>query len=149
MAKSIETRQVARTIAAHCVGARIRMLNRKISRVYDEAVRPFGIKFSQMNILTLVALGEPLAPSELVRMLELEKSTVSRNVALMQANGWIEITPHVGKGQLLRTTGAGRRLLKKAAPAWRQAQDRVESMLGSATAARLRDAADRLAGADG
>jgi DNA-binding MarR family transcriptional regulator len=143
-----ETRATAQRIARECVGARIRMLNRKISRIYDEAVRPHGIKFSQMNILTMVALNEPVAPVDLVRVLELEKSTLSRNVALMEANGWIESLAGGGNRQLLRTTREGRRLLKRAAPDWKDAQARVESMLGRAVAQQIRTAANQLATQD-
>jgi hypothetical protein len=93
-----ETRATAQRIARECVGARIRMLNRKISRIYDEAVRPHGIKFSQMNILTMVALNEPVAPVDLVRVLELEKSTLSRNVALMEATDGSRASPAAAIG---------------------------------------------------
>ena len=135
---------MARTIASDCVGARIRMLNRKTSRIYDDAVRPHGLRFSQMNILTVVRLHEPVAPVEVGRMLELEKSTLSRNVALMEAKGWIEVLPGEGNSQLLRTTRKGRSLYAKAASSWRDAQRRVQSLLGGPTATQIRDAVDRI-----
>ena len=76
MASTPVTSRVARAIATECIGARVRMLSRKISRLYDEALRPHGIKFSQMNVLTIVALRGPVAPVEVGRTLELEKSTL-------------------------------------------------------------------------
>ena len=133
-------------IASDCLGARMRILSRMASRVYDEMIRPHGVKFSQMNILTVVALHEPIAPVQVGRMLELEKSTLSRNAALMQASGWIEILAGEGNGQLLRATRDGRRLLEEAAPSWRAAQEQVESLLGKQTAAQIHRAADRLVG---
>jgi len=144
MATKTNVRQTARNIASDCVGARIRMLNRKISRIYDEMIRPHGLRFSQMNILTVVSLHEPIAPAEVGRKLELEKSTLSRNVALMQGKGWIEILPGESNGQLLSTAVAGRRLLAVAAPSWRVAQERVEELLGTQATTTIRQAADRL-----
>ena len=144
MSAHLDSQNVARSIASECVGARIRTLNRKISRVYDEAIRPHGIKFSQMNIVTVVGAYGPIQPVEVGRMLSLEKSTLSRNVALMEANGWIEVLPGDGNTQLLRATREGRNLLKAAAPSWREAQARGKNMLGSESAAELRRATDRI-----
>ena len=136
-------RETAREIARECVGARVRMLNRLVSRIYDEQIRPHGLKFSQMNILTVVTLHGPVQPVEVARILSLEKSTLSRNVSLMEANGWLETLPGRGNAQLLRVTAEGRRLLKKAAPGWRRAQKRVVSLLGGRTATAVRRAMDR------
>jgi DNA-binding MarR family transcriptional regulator len=124
------------------------MLSRKISRVYDDAVRPYGLRFSQMNILTVVAVREPITPTEVGRVLELEKSTLSRNLARMAANGWIESQPADGGGQLLRITSAGHERLAAASDGWREAQDRVEAMLGRQTVERIRRAVDRQADPD-
>lgn len=136
--------QTAADIATDCIGARIRMLNRTISRIYDEEIRGHGIKFSQMNILTMVTLHGPVQQLEIARLLSLEKSTLSRNVALMEANGWIEVLPGHGNSRLLQVTVLGRRLLEKAAPGWRAAQARVEALLGTETATAVGRAADRI-----
>ena len=113
--------------------------------MYDDALRSHGIKFSQMNILTVVTLRGPIQPVEVARILSIEKSTLSRNVRIMEANGWIEShAGEVGNTQLLRVTRQGRRLLRNAAPAWRQAQERVTSLLGERTTASLGRAADRV-----
>ena len=145
MASKPATSRVARTIARECIGARVRMLSRKLSRLYDEALRPHGIKFSQMNVLTIVALRGPVAPVEVGRELELEKSTLSRNVALLEARGWLDVLPGEGNGRLLRITPAGARLLRAASGAWRAAQGSAEALLGRRTADDLCRAADRLA----
>ena len=136
--------RIAQTIASDCVGARIRMLNRAISRIYDEEVRSHGIRFSQMNILTVVTLHGPIRPVDVGRLLSLEKSTLSRNVGLMEAKGWLASRSGEGNSRLLEVTARGRRLLKGAEPAWRAAQARVTALLGEAASAELRRAADRI-----
>jgi len=143
--KTNDPRTIARTIAAECVGVRVRMLNRAMTRIYDRLLRPHGIKFSQMNILTAVTLSGPVQPIEVTRILSIEKSTLSRNVAIMEANGWIEsLAGDVGNTRLLRVTRKGGRLLERAAPAWSAAQEQVTSLLGERTATALRSAVDRL-----
>ena len=119
------------------------MLNRAISRIYDEAIREHGLKFSQMNILTMVTLHGPIAPIDVGRMLSLEKSSLSRNVALMEEKGWLLSEAGERGGRVLTTTAAGRQLLERAMPGWRDAQRRVVSMLGERTSDELRRAAAR------
>jgi len=138
-----DAQSASRTIADECVGYRVRALNRLITRIYDDELRPHGIRFSQMNILTAVTLHGPIQPVEVARMLSLEKSTLSRNVRIMEDNGWVLALP-AAHGHTLEATTAGRRLLKQAAPAWRAAQDQVTELLGPKTASALTRAADRL-----
>ena len=43
------------TISRTCIAVRLRLLNRVVSSFYDDALRPLGLKVSQMNILTVTA----------------------------------------------------------------------------------------------
>ena len=53
-----------------------------------------------------------------------------------------------GHTHVLRVTGQGRRLLKKATPDWRRAQKQVTSLLGGRTTAALLRAVDRVRAAE-
>ena len=139
-----EAAQVAQLIASDCIGARVRILNRAVSRIYDDMIRPHGIKFSQLNILTVVTLHGPIQQIEVGHILSLEKSTLSRNVTLMEAKGWLQCQSGEGRNRFLVVTPKGRELLVNAAPDWATAQDRVAAMLGEQTAVELRQAADQL-----
>lgn len=144
-----EAVRTAEAIASECVGARVRMLNRATTRIYDEVLRPHGIKFSQMNILTVVTLHGPISPRQVARMLAIEKSTLSRNVRILESNGWIECRAgEVGNGQLLSVTPHGRRVLQKASPSWRRAQEEVTSLLGDRTTSAIRRAVDQVQGVE-
>jgi DNA-binding MarR family transcriptional regulator len=143
--KPRQDRDTAETIATECVGARVRMLNRAVTRIYDDELRSHGIKFSQMNILTIVALRGPVQAVEVARTLSLEKSTVSRNLTILEAKGWIQsVAGDVGNTRQLHATRQGQRLLSAAEPAWQSAQDQVIALLGERTSVALRRAADRL-----
>ena len=63
------------TIAGECLAARVRLLNRTVTNIYDDALRPLGVKVSQLNVLIVVALGGPISPGEVARQLNIEKNT--------------------------------------------------------------------------
>ena len=119
------------TVARECIANKIRLLNRAVTAVYDEALRPHGLKISQMSVLVTVSRMESASPGAVARMLHLEKSTLSRNVDRMWARGWLEAVPTGdGRASELRVTPRGRRLLREAHPAWSRAQRRAAAMLG-------------------
>ncbi len=119
------------TIAGECIAVRIRMLNRVVTNLYDEALRPLGLKVSQMNILVAAAKMGTARPAEICERLHLDVSTLSRNVERMKARGWLEVIPDEdGRAQPFRLTGQGRKLLEKAVPAWSKAQEEAKFILG-------------------
>jgi len=133
-----------KTIAQECIGVRIRILNRVITRIYDDVLREHGITLAQLNILTATSLHGPLQPSRLVRILSIEKSTLSRNLRLMETNGWVRTRPGTGNTQNVQVTAAGRRLLRDAKPAWDDAQARTEELMGSRAVGALANVVSRI-----
>ena len=120
-------------IAGECVAVRLRMLNRIITNIYDDALRPLDLKVSQMNILVAAAKMGTTRPSEVCEYLHLDVSTLSRNVERMKARGWLEVIPDEdGRSQPFQLTAQGRKLLEKAIPAWSEAQQQVTTVLGDA-----------------
>ena len=119
-------------IASECVAGRLRMLNRVITNIYDDALRPLDLKVSQMNILVAAAKLGTARPVEVCEHLHLDVSTLSRNVERMRARGWLQVVPDEdGRSQPFRLTPEGRKLLGKAVPAWSEAQERVKKVLGA------------------
>lgn len=119
-------------VASECVAVRLRILNRVVTSVYDEALRSLNLKVSQMNILVAAAKMGTARPGEVCELLHLDVSTLSRNVARMKARGWLEVVPDDDDGRLqpFRLTPRGRELLAKAVPAWCEAQQEVKKILG-------------------
>jgi DNA-binding MarR family transcriptional regulator len=119
------------TVLRECLATKIRLLNRAVTAIYDEALRPHGLKVSQMCVLVVVASLGSASPGAVGRRLRLEKSTLSRNVDRMRARGWLEVVPTGdGRATELRVTPRGRRLLRDAHPAWSRAQERAAELLG-------------------
>jgi DNA-binding MarR family transcriptional regulator len=131
MSKSAQA--VADEIANECVVTRWRMTNRVLTALYDEELRPFGLKSSQLSLLVAVTKAGPVRRIELGRLLSLDPSTLTRNLAVMLKHGWIEEVPDDGdqRGAPLETTATGRKLLERIGPAWHRAQARAKKMLGS------------------
>src|SRR5437016_14390484 len=118
-------------IAGECVAVRLRMLNRVMTNLYDDALRPLDLKVSQMNILVAAAKMGTVRPLEVCEYLHLDVSTLSRNVERMKARGWLEVVPDEdGRSQPFQLTAQGRKLLESAIPVWSKAQQRVQQILG-------------------
>jgi DNA-binding MarR family transcriptional regulator len=118
-------------IARTCIAVRLRMLNRVVTNLYDDALRPLGLKVSQLNILVVTAKLGVAQPARVCDILQLDTSTFSRNVERMRAKHWLEVVPgEDARTQPIRLTAQGRKLLEKAVPAWEQAQEQAEKFLG-------------------
>ena len=81
---------LAGQMAQGCVATRVGRLHRLVGRRFDEHLRPLGLSVPQMEILSaLTLIAEPVKPSVLADVLSMERSTVSRNLAVMEGRGWI------------------------------------------------------------
>jgi DNA-binding MarR family transcriptional regulator len=119
------------TIARECIAVRLRLLNRVVTNFYDDALRPLGLKVSQLNILIMTAKLGLARPARVCDTLHLDASTLSRNVERMRAHGWLEVVPDEdARTQPFRLTPKGRRLIEKATPAWEEAQRQAKELLG-------------------
>jgi DNA-binding MarR family transcriptional regulator len=120
------------TIARTCVAVRLRLLNRVVTNLYDEALRPLGLKVSQLNILVVTARLGLARPAQVCEILQLDASTLSRNLKPLQAHGWLEVVPDEdARAQPFRLTPQGKGLIEKAVPAWEKAQHQATELLGS------------------
>lgn len=132
-------------IAEECIAVRLRKLNRIITNIYDDAMRPLDLKVSQMNILVAAAKMGTARPAKICEHLSLDVSTLSRNVERMKARGWLEVVPDEdGRSQPFRLTAQGRRLLDKAVPAWSMAQQKVRTLLGDSIVDQLNQTMKRI-----
>ena len=132
-------------IARNCIAVRLRLLNRVVTNLYDDALRPLGLKVSQMNILVVAAKLGLARYAEVCEILQLDTSTLSRNVERMRARGWLEVVPaEDARTQPFRLTALGRNLLERAVPAWEAAQHQAEELLGDDGIALLGKVAKKL-----
>jgi DNA-binding MarR family transcriptional regulator len=118
-------------VSRECIANKVRLLTRAVTAIYDEALRPHGLKVSQMSVLVTVSTLGRASPGAVGRRLHMEKSTLSRNVDRMRARGWLDAAAtEDGRTTELYVTAAGRRLLRKVHRPWSTAQQRAAEMLG-------------------
>jgi DNA-binding MarR family transcriptional regulator len=129
----VSIRRTALHIGDECLVMRARRLARRLTRIYDEELRVLGIASAQLNLLVTIGAAGPLRASDIGDHLDIEKSTLSRTLARLQAQGFIESE----KDQHLRLTAAGERVLGAARPAWQRAQARAARELGNRLAQAL------------
>jgi DNA-binding MarR family transcriptional regulator len=140
-------RRAAEAIARNCVGVRLRLLNRVVTNLYDDALRPLGLKVTQLHILVVTAKLGVAQPQKVCDLFQLDASTLSRNVERMRARDWLEVVPAAdARTQSFRLTPQGRRKLEQAFPVWEQAQQQAEELLGVSGVALLAKLAGKIGG---
>ena len=123
--------EIAENTSAACLSTRIRQLSRIITRVYDDALRPLGITASQFTLLTQLAQQDGITAVEIGHALDIEKSTLSRNLKRLLALGHITMDPPAGRrGRGLHLTPKGELVIQQGFPVWRDAQTRSIRVLG-------------------
>ncbi len=123
---------IAEETSGGCLATRVRQLSRIITRLYDDAMRPLGITGSQYTLLTQLGQQDGITAVEIGFSLDIEKSTLSRNLKRLLALGLIEMDPPAGRrGRGLHLTPKGQAMIKDAYPVWTEAQRRALSILGA------------------
>jgi DNA-binding MarR family transcriptional regulator len=115
-----------------CVCNSLRMVTRAVTQLYDDALRPAGLRATQFSILaTLARLGEANL-KQLERTLAIDQTTLTRGLVLLERAGLIERGPHPdGRVKAMRLSARGRRALALARPLWARAQATVLRELGT------------------
>ncbi|ANY77989.1 hypothetical protein BB934_06845 [Microvirga ossetica] len=131
-------------IGRTCFALHARMTARLLSRTYEAALRPLGLKLPQFGILGAIGhgatMGATASETVLAERLGLERTTLVRNLKILAQNGWIEPIAGNGRSQRHRLTPSGQAILEAAIPLWQQAQDRLEARLNGTDAEEARRA---------
>ena len=136
--------EVAKVIAEGCLSMRVRFLNRTLNAIYDEAYRDLGMTASQGNMLVAIVKNDELSPTRLGQLLNIEKSTLSRNLERMRKAGWIEVNePKFGRTRSLRATRSGKSMMSSLLPRWEKAQAAAPDLLGDDESDDLKTSVDQ------
>lgn len=132
-------------VAAECMCRRARMAARKITRIFDDALRPAGLRITQFTLLVAIGKGAPDSISLLAEWLAMERTTLVRNLQLLEKDGLIEMGPEGGRrARATRLTQAGRERLATAYPYWEKAQETIHQRLGDEDWRLTQGALDKL-----
>ncbi|HYN15978.1 MAG TPA: MarR family transcriptional regulator [Terriglobales bacterium] len=117
--------------ALPCLCANFRRAARALTQLYDDALRPAGLRATQFTVLQALELAGEVSQGELGRLLVMDSTTLTRTLRLLSSHGWIEARPGEDRRERrLRLAAAGRRQLARALPRWERVQARLRSRTG-------------------
>jgi len=115
-----------------CMCASLRRAARALTQLYEQALRPLGLRATQFTVLQALEQAGEVSQGELGQMLVMDSTSLTRTLEIMRRRGWIVKRP--GKDQRerrLSLSPAGRERLRSATPAWEKAQARLRQQLGN------------------
>ena len=128
-----------------CVCFALRKATRRVTRRFDAALRPSGLKSTQFNLLVALDATGAITTSELARRMGIERTTLTRNLSLMAKKGWLRAEPRGDRrSHDVSITARGRKTALKALPVWRRAQGALLTALGPVEFAALTARLDEL-----
>jgi DNA-binding MarR family transcriptional regulator len=130
--------------ALPCGCAALRRAARAVTQLYDDALRPSGLRVTQFTILQVLERGGEMTQGQLGKKLALDSTTLSRTLRLLEGEGWIASRP--GEDRRERHIGlsrSGEQQLRAAQPHWEKVQERLKASLGQPGWAQLMTTLDR------
>jgi len=114
-----------------CTNLKLRQLMRRVAQRYDAEVGQVGLKGTQYSLLSYVVRLGPIRPVDLAAAMNVEASTLSRNLKPLVAAGWLAMgAGDDARSRLVEATDAGRAKRAEAQRRWRVAQEGVNAALG-------------------
>lgn len=122
-----------------CLCQASRSAARSVTTVYDQYLRPHGLRITQFTLLSNLILRGAVPMTTLAKILGVDRTTLTRNVALLEENGWIRtrVDDDDARMHLVAITASGRAVAQRALPAWREAQENVAAAFGATGVAAL------------
>ncbi|MGO4174053.1 MarR family winged helix-turn-helix transcriptional regulator [Bosea sp. TAF32] len=131
------------SIACYCT--RLKTVTRKIAGLYDVALAPVGINIAQFAILRNVRRHQPVSLTELGRLLELDRSTMGRNIRVVEKMGLVQLGRGEDQRELVVSLSAqGEAILEEASPLWETCQQDITGRLGAERLKALNELSDLL-----
>jgi len=130
--------------ASLCTCFRLRKLSRLVTQRYDRELAAAGLNLNQYSILRRAA-RTPQTVGALAREIGMDRTTLSRDLKPLIAAGWIDLasSDEDARAKIVRIKPAGKRVLDRAQPLWRRAQDEIDARLGAAGVNALHNHLDR------
>ena len=115
-----------------CVCNTLRMVTRTVTQLYDDILRPSGLRVTQFSMLAAIARMGEASLKQLEAALAIDQTTLTRSLNLLERDGLIERASHAdGRVKAMRLTSKGRRAFEAARPLWAAAQARVLREFGT------------------
>ncbi|HTV06522.1 MAG TPA: MarR family winged helix-turn-helix transcriptional regulator [Acidobacteriaceae bacterium] len=118
-------------ITLPCLCANVRRASRVLSQIYDDAMRPLGLRMTQASILQALSHTGETLQGDLADLLGLDSTTLTRSVGILRKRGWIKARKgHDRRERWLSLSRSGIAEYARIQPAWNAVQEQVRSKLG-------------------
>ncbi|HSA77887.1 MAG TPA: MarR family winged helix-turn-helix transcriptional regulator [Nitrospirota bacterium] len=131
--RAIEEQVNKLTVARYmdCACFNLRKTARAVTQLYDEALRPSGLRCTQFSLLIAATRLEPVTVTHLAEIAVMDRTTLARNLRPLEKEGLMNVTPgNDQRTRIVTVTRRGKEVLLKAFPLWEKAQARVVKGLG-------------------
>ena len=116
-----------------CVCGALRTVTRAVTQLYDDAMRPAGLRITQYGLLSRIARLGPVSAAVLVDSLHADQTTLARALKLLEQDGLVRRAPHSDRrAKRIELTAEGGRKLAEARKLWLAAQQRMVGLIGEA-----------------
>ena len=114
-----------------CLCTALRLAALTATERYDAALAPSGLKVTMFRVLSFAEGDEAPTITSLAAKLGLERSTVGRNLKVLERQGLIAFNGGEDeRAKFIDVTPKGRAAIDAARPLWRAAQDEMRALLG-------------------
>lgn len=119
-------------IPSVCVAYNLRKVSRKVTNFYQEKINVSGLQGTQFPLLLAIKLNQPISITELAGILNIDRTTLSRNLKLLEKKGHIFMGAQEqdNRQRTVALTAQGLELFDTALPLWQEAQDDIVSKFG-------------------
>jgi DNA-binding MarR family transcriptional regulator len=136
MGRQVESAELAQCTRCACFN--LRKVTRAVTQLYDDMLRPTGLRITQFSLLVVVRLAGPVGVTRLAALSVMDRTTLTRNLELLQKQGLIAVAAGADRrSRIVTITAAGNTAIAEALPLWTQAQAQVVNALGEARWAAL------------
>ena len=118
------------TLEGPCACTTLRKAARAVARVYDDALAGRGMTTAQFAILRHVARGGSVPLSRLADSLVMDRTSLYRALAPLEAKGWVAVSAGQGKAKLAALTPEGHSAMENAEADWAAVQTRIVGTMG-------------------
>lgn len=116
--------------SSECAFANLKLLSRVMSKVYDDELRPCGLRASQLALLWAIAAMEPVELGRLGFATLTDQTTLSRTIGTLKRERLVSVRAGADRrNRIVSLTPSGRARLARAMPLWENAQQRASEML--------------------
>ena len=124
------TSSTPKQMVSQCACFWMRAAARRLTREYDEALQPLGIKMTQFSVLAFIKYGAPKSITKMADMMAMERTSLVRTLNLLEKNGYVHMGPEgYRREREITLTQDGKTVFTKALPLWESVQAKFKARL--------------------